>query len=191
LIAHQSITSLFGSSTFDLKKVFEVLEELHLLLEVLSVVFDMLLVRFKIFDDVLLLSQFGIEELGVTLEFVSQSFVGLVNEFGLIAYPLQEGVIDFCLNVVLMEFTLVLFVVIESLLHLLLSLLLSLFYVHHYSIVMLLFLPVHHLQFLHLLSQLSEILDLRRQLLLPILYFLLDSLHSHCNLLKSLVFIIV
>jgi hypothetical protein len=87
-----------------------------LLRVVLGVVLDVLLMSFQISNDSLLLVELGIEEVGITLEFVCKSLLWLVNEFGFISNSLKECIIYLSLNIVVMVFPLVIFVVVVDLL---------------------------------------------------------------------------
>jgi hypothetical protein len=60
------------------------------------------LVVLQIFQNVFLLSQFGIEEVGVRFELSRELFVLRREELGLVSDTLEEGIVDFCLDVVLM-----------------------------------------------------------------------------------------
>jgi len=79
------------------------------------------LVVFQVFQNVFLLSQLCIEEVGVGLEFSRELFVLGRQEFGFVTDTLQEGVVDFCLDVVLMVPGFLGLVVAEDLVYLLLQ----------------------------------------------------------------------
>jgi hypothetical protein len=76
----------------------------------------MLLMSFKIFYDVFLLSKLRIEKILVTFKFICQFLIRLVNELGFVPDSLQKGVVDLSLNVIEMVFSLVISIVIKNLL---------------------------------------------------------------------------
>lgn len=151
----------------------------------------MLLVSLEVLDDVLLLPEFGVEELGVALKFVGESLVRLVDELGLVADSLQECIVDLRLDVVEVVLLLVLLVVIEGGFDLRVKFLLSLLQVHHDAVVLLLLFAVDGLLFLHFHSQLAQVLDLWSQFLLSNLDLFLNFLDGGSNLLQRLVLLIV
>ena len=191
MVAQTIVSTLVSDSLLDLEQLLEVLEEAHLLRVVLGVVLDVLLVRLKVLDDVLLLSQLGVEELRVGLELVSQLLVWLVQELGLVSDSLEEGVVDLGLDVVVVVLSFVFHVVLEHVLHVLVELALLLVKVHHDVVVLLLLVSVYCLDLLHLNSQLSQVLDLWSQVLLSVLDFLLDLFDSLGDLLQGLVLLVV
>ena len=158
---------------------------------VLRVVLDVLLVRLQVFDDVFLLPQFGVEVFGVRLELVRKSLLWLTQELGFVSDSLQERVVDLGLDVVLVVLALVLEVVSERLFDVLIHLFLFLVEIHHHVVVRSLLLGVNALDFLHILTELAELLDLWSKRLLPVLDFLLDLTDDLRDLLKSLVFLVV
>ena len=109
-------SSVLCRSPLHFQESFQVLEKSHLLRIVLRVVFDMLLMSFKIFYDVFLLSKLRIEEILVTFKFICQFLIRLVNELGFVPDSLQESVVDLSLNVIKMVFSLVISIVIKNLL---------------------------------------------------------------------------
>ena len=143
MVAHQAVAAFFRSSSLDFEKLLEVLEELHLLSEVVSVVLDVLLVRSEVFNNHLLLPELGIEQFRVALVLVRQALVRLVDELRLVANPFEECIVDFSLNVIEVVFSLVVSVVVEGLLDVGLLLFLGLIEVLHNVIEVLLLLRVH------------------------------------------------
>lgn len=82
---HAGLSSaIFRRSSFNLKQGLQILKERHLLGILHCIVLDVLLMGLQVIQNVVLLSQFGIEEVRVALEFVRQLFVWLVDEFSLV-----------------------------------------------------------------------------------------------------------
>ena len=101
LVSTKSLIGPLGSCTsLDFKETAEVLEKLDLESVVFRVVLNMALVILQVLDNVLLLSELSVEEILVALEFVTESLVRCVHEFGFISNSLKEGIIDLILNVV-------------------------------------------------------------------------------------------
>lgn len=151
----------------------------------------MLLVSLEVLHYVFLLAQLCVEELGVRLEFVRQSLLWLVQELGLVCDSLQESIVNFGLDVIVMVLSLVLTVVIEYGFDVILHLALFLVEVHDNVVVLLLLFGVDSLDFLALLSQLSELLNLWSQVGLDVFEFLLNLADSLCDLLQSLILLVV
>lgn len=115
---HASIcSSILCCSPLYFQKSFQVLEKSHLLSIIFRVVLDVLLMGFKILNDVFLLSQLCIEEILVAFKFICQFLIRLVNELSFVSNSLQECIVDLSLNVIEMVFSLIISVVIECLLH--------------------------------------------------------------------------
>ena len=90
----------------------------------------MLLVGFQVFDYVLLLAQFGIEELRIRFELIGEALLWLIQEFGFVGDSLQESVEDLGLDVVVVVLPLIIAVVVENLFDLALDPLFLLIQVH-------------------------------------------------------------
>lgn len=169
----------------------QILEEGHLLRVGHCVILDVLLVRFEIVQDVVLLSQLGVEEVRVALELVRQFLLRLADELALVVDSLEEGFVDLRLDVVVVVLALVLPIVVKYGLHILVELLLFLVQIHDDVLVVLLFLLPDLLDLLHLRSQLPQFLNLGCQLLLPVLDLGLDFEHSGGDLLEGLVLLVI
>ena len=143
----------------------------------------MLLVNLQILDNILLLPQLGVEELGVGLELVGQPLVLLGDEGLLVLDSLLESLIDLDLDVVPVVLALVVAVVVETLLDVTVELLFLGFESTGDLIVGPLLLSMSSLNLLNVLSDLSELLDLRGKLLLSVLDLGFDLLDSLGNLL--------
>ena len=192
LISHQVIGSaILHSPSLDFQKSLEILEESHLLGIIFGVILDMLLVSLQVLHDALLLPQLGVEELGVTLELIRKPLLWLVDELCLVANPLQEGVIDLSLDVVVMVLPLIISVIVECRFDFRIHLALLLVQVHHNVIVLLLFFGVDCLNLLHLRTEVSQLLDFWRELLLSVFDFPFDLVNSLSDLLKSLILLVV
>ena len=109
-------SSVLCRSPLYFQESLQILEKSHLLRIVLRVVLNMLLMSFKIFYDVFLLSKLCIEEILVAFKFICQFLIRLVNELGFVPDSLQKGVVDLSLNVIEMVFSLVISIVIKNLL---------------------------------------------------------------------------
>jgi len=114
---HAVIVSLSDRAAFNLKQCAQIFEQLCLHCVVFTVVLDVPLMIFQIFHYVFLLSQFGIKEFRIALEFRGQTFVRCVQKLCLISDSLEEGVIDFILDVIGVIAGLFSLVVIEELLN--------------------------------------------------------------------------
>jgi len=84
LVTHHAVSVLCDSGPLGLEESLQILEKLHLTSEVLGVVLDVSLVSSQVLHDVFLLTQLGIEEFIVTLEFSRQSLVGVAHVLGLV-----------------------------------------------------------------------------------------------------------
>ena len=87
-------------------------------------------------------SYLGIEEIRVALEFIAESLIWGVKELGLITDSLKERIINFILNVIVMEASFLLFVIFKECLDFILQFVFLLVEVLNDSIVLLLFLVV-------------------------------------------------
>lgn len=138
----------------------------------------MLLVGFQVFDYVLLLAQFGIEELRIRFELIGEALLWLIQEFGFVGNSLQESVIDFSLNVIVVILSFIITIVIEHLFHICIHFSFLLIQVHDNVVILLFLFSVNGLDLLALLSKLSKLLDLWSQMSLNIFQFLFDL--SYC-----------
>jgi hypothetical protein len=114
---HAVIWTFLGSFALDSQKKLQILKETHLLRVILIIVLNVFLMSLQVLDNAILLLQLGIEEVSVTLEFIGQSLLWLIDELGFIANSLQECVINLSLDIVLMVFLLVISVVSEGRFH--------------------------------------------------------------------------
>jgi len=137
-----------------------------------------LLVGFQVFDYVLLLAQFGIEELRIRFELIGEALLWLIQEFGFVGNSLQESVIDFSLNVIVVILSFIITIVIEHLFHICIHFSFLLIQVHDNVVILLFLFSVNGLNLLALLSKLSQLLDLWSQMSLNIFQFLFDL--SYC-----------
>jgi len=137
-----------------------------------------LLVGFQVFDYVLLLAQFGIEELRIRFELIGEALLWLIQEFGFVGDSLQESVIDFSLNVIVVILSFIITIVIEHLLNISIHFSFLLIQVHDNVVILLFLFSVNGLNLLALLSKLSQLLDLWSQMSLNIFQFLFDL--SYC-----------
>jgi len=137
-----------------------------------------LLVGFQVFDYVLLLAQFGIEELRIRFELIGEALLWLIQEFGFVGNSLQESVIDFSLNVIVVILSFIITIVIEHLFHICIHFSFLLIQVHDNVVILLFLFSVNGLDLLALLSKLSKLLDLWSQMSLNIFQFLFDL--SYC-----------
>lgn len=151
----------------------------------------MSLVVLQIFQNVFLLSQFGIEEVGVRFELSRELFVLRREELGLVSDTLEEGIVDFCLDVVLMVSGFLGLVVTEHGVNFLLKLVFLLVQVHYYIIVLLLFFIIFFLDRLEILSLHSEFLDLWSKLSLFSLDLGFNLLHKLSNFLKGAILLAI
>ena len=147
----------------------------------------MLLVGFQVFDYVLLLAQFGIEELRIRFELIGEALLWLIQEFGFVGNSLQESVIDFSLNVIVVILSFIITIVIEHLFHICIHFSFLLIQVHDNVVILLFLFSVNGLDLLALLSKLSKLLDLWSQMSLNIFQFLFDLSYCFGDLLKSLI----
>jgi len=137
-----------------------------------------LLVGFQVFDYVLLLAQFGIEELRIRFELIGEALLWLIQEFGFVGDSLQESVIDFSLNVIVVILSFIITIVIEHLFNISIHFSFLLIQVHDNVVILLFLFSVNGLNLLALLSKLSQLLDLWSQMSLNIFQFLFDL--SYC-----------
>jgi hypothetical protein len=137
-----------------------------------------LLVGFQVFDYVLLLAQFGIKELRIRFELIGEALLWLIQEFGFVGNSLQESVIDFSLNVIVVILSFIITIVIEHLFHICIHFSFLLIQVHDNVVILLFLFSVNGLNLLALLSKLSQLLDLWSQMSLNIFQFLFDL--SYC-----------
>jgi hypothetical protein len=137
-----------------------------------------LLVGFQVFDYVLLLAQFGIKELRIRFELIGEALLWLIQEFGFVGNSLQESVIDFSLNVIVVILSFIITIVIEHLFHICIHFSFLLIQVHDNVVILLFLFSVNGLDLLALLSKLSKLLDLWSQMSLNIFQFLFDL--SYC-----------
>jgi len=151
--------SIFGSSSFDFQERLEILEESHLLRIGHCVVLDVLLVRLEVIEDIVLLSEFCIEEVRVALELVGQLLIRLVDELGLVSDSLQKCFVDLRLNVVMVVFSFILAIIIKDSLDIFVQLFLLLIQIHNNIVVVFLFLLPNLFDLLHRLSELPQFLD--------------------------------
>jgi len=135
-------------------------------------------VGFQVFDYVLLLAQFGIEELRIRFELIGEALLWLIQEFGFVGNSLQESVIDFSLNVIVVILSFIITIVIEHLFHICIHFSFLLIQVHDNVVILLFLFSVNGLDLLALLSKLSKLLDLWSQMSLNIFQFLFDL--SYC-----------
>jgi hypothetical protein len=150
-----------------------------------------LLVGFQVFDYVLLLAQFGIEKLRIRFEFIGEAFLWLIQEFGFVGNSLQESVIDFSLNVIVVILSFIITIIIEHLFHISIHFSFLLIQVHDNVIILLFLFSVNGLDLLALLSKLSQFLDLWSQMSLNIFQFLFDLSYCFGDLLKSLILLVI
>lgn len=151
----------------------------------------MLLMCLQVLHNRLLLSQLCVKELRVGLEFVGQTLLRLVYEFGLVTDSLQEGVVDLRLNVVVMVFALVVSVVIVCRFDFRVHLTLLLIEMHHDVVVLLLLFGMNCFDLLHLGSEVSQLLDLWGELLLSIFNLSFDLVYGFGNFLECLILLVV
>jgi hypothetical protein len=137
-----------------------------------------LLVGFQVFDYVLLLAQFGIKELRIRFELIGEALLWLIQEFGFVGNSLQESVVDFSLNVIVVILSFIITIVIEHLFHICIHFSFLLIQVHDNVVILLFLFSVNGLDLLALLSKLSKLLDLWSQMSLNIFQFLFDL--SYC-----------
>lgn len=121
----------------------------------------MLLVLFQVVQNVVLLSQFCIEKVRVTLKFICEFFIWLINEFGFIIDSFQECFVNFRLNIVLVIFFFIVSVVIECLFNIFVKFLFLLIQILDNIIVILFPILPNLLNFLHLRPSLSKLLNFR------------------------------
>jgi hypothetical protein len=107
----------------------------------------------QILDDVLLLSELGVEELGVGFELVGQPLLWLVQKLCLVANPFKKSIINFRLDVVIVVFSFIVTVIIKNLFAIGIHFPLFLVQIHHNIIILFLFFRMDALNFLHLLSE--------------------------------------
>jgi hypothetical protein len=150
-----------------------------------------LLVVTQVLDDALLLVKFGMEKLLVRLVLISELFVGLRDELGLVTDSLQEGIIDLSLNIILMELSLVVLVGIEYLLDVFVKVLLILVECANNLIVLALLFLIGTFSVLQLLSQLLQVLNLGGEELLAITNLSLNLVDHLSNFLEGLALFII
>lgn len=97
----------------------------------------------------------------VRLEVIAESLVGSVDELSFVTDSLKEGIVDFILNVVVVELGLFLLVIVEKVLHLLLKFVLLLVKVADDGIILFLLIIINSFKVGVLLPEASELLDLR------------------------------
>jgi hypothetical protein len=137
------------------------------------------------------ISYLGVEEVGVTLEFLRQSLVRLCQKFGFVANSLQESIINLILNVVVVISGLLSLIVLKECLDLLFKLIFFLVKIHHYVIVVLFLFVIDRLQILELLSEPSQFLDLWSQFGFLVLDLSLNLGNYLSHFLESAVFLVV
>lgn len=103
LVSDKSVATLRNSLSFDVEKLAQIFEELHLGTVVIGVVLDVALMSPQVFHHVLLLSQLCVEEFLVGFEFGTETLVRIAHVLGFARNTGGEGVVDLALNVVLME----------------------------------------------------------------------------------------
>jgi hypothetical protein len=134
---------------------------------------------------------FGSEEVLVALELVGKSLVWGVDELDFVTNPLQEGVKDLNLNVIVVVHALLPLVVCEKLVNLFIQSTLLLVQVINNVVVVLLLLVVDHLQVLVLLPEPSQFFYLRSQFLFLVPDLRLNLTDDCCDLLQSLVLLAI
>lgn len=145
----------------------------------------------EILDNVLLLPQLGVEEIGVALELLREPLVCAIQELGLVADALEEGVVDLVLDVVAVVPGLFSLVVLEELLDFVLELALLLIEVADDRVILLLLLVVDGLEVSVLLSEATQLLDLGCELLLLVLDLVFDLEDGLGDLLEGRLLLIV
>lgn len=151
----------------------------------------MLLMRFQIFDDGVLLLQFGVEEVGVRFEFVGQSLVWLGDELGLVSDSLEECIVNLSLNIVLMVFLFVFSIIIKGCFHFFFHFLFFRIKLIYNTVILFLLFGIVLLNSLSLLSQFSQLSDAWSEGLLSLGNLFLDLPNGVSDLLESLIFFVI
>lgn len=122
------------------------------------------------------MSQLGVEELLVGLEFGGQTFVGVTQMFGFVGEALLEGFIDVGLDVVLVELALVFSVLANLVAHVFVKALFLTLDVGAHTVVVALLFVVVLLDFSELVAEGSQAFDLWSQFLLLFFHFTINTL---------------
>jgi hypothetical protein len=138
-----------------------------------------------------LLSQFRIEEIRVGFEFICQSLIRLVNESCLVTYTLEECVIDFSLDVIVVEPTFILTIIVENRTNVSFDFLFFLIKGLYYLLVWFLFIEIGAFDVLHVLTHGTKFLDFGSKECFTVFNFLFYLANSFCYFLQSLIFLIV
>ena len=151
----------------------------------------MFLVWLQIFNDGFLLSKFGSEEFRITLEFIRQSLLWLIQELSFVIDSLQINFIDFSLDVVEMESSLILFVFLEHSSNIWVHSLLFLIQLVHNVVIESLLLSMNTFDLSHLLSERPKLLNFWCKLCFSFLHLRVYLLDCCSNLLKGLIFLVI
>lgn len=179
LVADQTVAAICRCSRLHIEQVSQVLEDLHLVAVVFTVILDMPLGLAQLTHDSLLLLLLDLE---VFVEGLHVGHEPLVRVGDVLRFALDsflESFKDVRLHVVRMELGLGLLVLLELRAHVFGDLLLFSLHLLNDSIVVLLFALVLIFNLGHLLTDGSQLFNTRRQLRLLFLHLLLDLLDQH------------
>ena len=138
---------------------------------------------FEVLYDGDLLVKFSLEEFRVTIELISKYLLWVICELGLVLNTFDKSIIYFTLNVVLMEFSLIISIIIEHLLNVCIHPPFFLVQFIGNTVIGSLFIGMDLLNFAHFLSKLSELLNFWSEFEFSILDLLINFGNSLSNLL--------
>ena len=191
LVAHEAVTAVRCGSRLHVEEVPQVLEDLHLVAVVFTVILDVPLGFPEVAHHRLLLLLLDLEVLVEGLDVRHESLVGVRDVLGLALDALLEGLEDVGLHVVRVELGLALLVFLELGAHVLSDLFFLKLHLLDMSVVILLLDVVFFLNIGHSLANISEFLDSWRELSLLFFDVLLDLLDERGKFLEGLALVIV
>ena len=191
LIADKAITSIGCCPRLDVEQVAQVLEDLHLVAVVFTVILDVPLALPQVPQHLLLLLLLDLKVLVERFHVGHQPLIRIRDVLGLTLNPLLECLENVRLHVVRVELRLVLLVVLELRAHVFGDLLLFELHLVDNGVIVLLLNGVVFLNLSHPRTQRSELLNARGQLSFLLLDLLLDLLHQSRQLLQRLALVVV